>query len=207
MSLRLNGSTSGYTELDAGAVAGNNTIKMPTSNGSAYQVLRNGATAGTTEFGGAIVSGTAVASTSGTSIDFTGIPSWVKRITVALSGFSTSGTSNFLVQGGSGSIENTSYNSNSVYSSSSSLTTTSTAGFVMNYGAFASASTIINGTMTLVHIGSNIWVESHTMGSNGGAGFMGAGQKSFSGVIDRIRISTVNGTDTFDAGTINILYE
>ena len=61
--------------------------------------------------------------------------------------------------------------------------------------------------MTLVHIGSNIWVESHTMGSNGGAGFMGAGQKSFSGVIDRIRISTVNGTDTFDAGTINILYE
>jgi hypothetical protein len=50
MSLRLNGSTSGYTELDAGAVAGNNTIKMPTANGNAYQVLRNGATAGSLEF-------------------------------------------------------------------------------------------------------------------------------------------------------------
>ena len=97
MSLRLNGSTSGYTELDAGAVAGNNTIKMPTANGNAYQVLRNGATAGTTEFADKIVSGTAVP-TSGTSIDFTGIPAWVKRITVMFTGVSTNGSGYLQIQ-------------------------------------------------------------------------------------------------------------
>jgi hypothetical protein len=47
MTLRLNGSTSGYTEIDAPAVAGNNNIKLPTGNGSANQFLKNGATAGT----------------------------------------------------------------------------------------------------------------------------------------------------------------
>jgi hypothetical protein len=28
-----------------------------------------------------------------------------------------------------------------------------------------------------------------------------------SGTLDRVRITTANGTDTFDAGSINILYE
>ena len=207
------GATSGAsTTLTASSVTG--TIQV------GQVIAGTGLTAGTvitalgTGTGGAgtytispISTGTVSGTITVVGVDFLSIPSWVKRITVALSGFSTSGTSNFLVQGGSSSIESTGYNSNSVYSSSSSLTTTSTAGFVMYYGAFASAATIINGTMILVHIGSNIWVGSHTMGSNGGAGFMGAGQKSFSGVIDRIRITTVIGTDTFDAGSINILYE
>lgn len=154
-----------------------------------------------------ISTGTVSGTITVVGVDFLSIPSWVKRITVAFSGFSTSGTSNLLVQGGSGSIENTGYLSNSVYSSSSSLNTATVTGFVMNYGAFASAATIISGTMTLVHIGSNIWVGSHTMGSTNGAGFQGAGQKSFSGTLDRVRITTANGTDTFDAGSINILYE
>ena len=34
MTLRLNGSTSGYTEIDAPAVAGSNTLVLPTGNGS-----------------------------------------------------------------------------------------------------------------------------------------------------------------------------
>ena len=46
MTLRLNGSTSGYTEIDAPAVAGNNTITLPTGAGSANQFLKNGSTAG-----------------------------------------------------------------------------------------------------------------------------------------------------------------
>jgi hypothetical protein len=92
--LTLNGVTSGYTILSAPAVAGSNTLTLPTGNGSAYQVLRNGATAGSLEFADKIVSGTAVASTSGTSIDFTGIPSWVKRITVMFNGVSTDAATN-----------------------------------------------------------------------------------------------------------------
>jgi hypothetical protein len=46
MTLRLNGSTSGYTEIDAPAVAGSNTITLPTGAGSANQFLKNGSTAG-----------------------------------------------------------------------------------------------------------------------------------------------------------------
>ena len=50
MSLKLNGSNSGFTELDAPATAGSNTITLPASNGSADQFLKNGSTAGTLEF-------------------------------------------------------------------------------------------------------------------------------------------------------------
>jgi len=57
MTLRLNGSTSGYTEIDAPAVAGSNTLVLPTGNGSAHQVLKNGATAGSLSFGLALPSG------------------------------------------------------------------------------------------------------------------------------------------------------
>jgi hypothetical protein len=39
MTLRLSGSTSGYTEIDAPAVAGSNTLVLPTGNGTSGQVL------------------------------------------------------------------------------------------------------------------------------------------------------------------------
>ena len=209
MSLRLNGSTSGYTELDAGAVAGNNTIKMPTSNGSAYQVLRNGATAGTTEFGGAIVSGTAVASTSGTSIDFTGIPSWVKRVTVMLAGVSTSGTSIVQVQLGSTSFSTSGYKSTASYTSSVGGFAQATSGFITDT-SFASASLTRSGLYVFSLINSNTWVGSGNIGGDatGQVTFACAGNSpALSGTLDRVRITTVNGTDQFDAGTVNILYE
>jgi len=214
MSLRLNGSTSGYTELDAGAVAGNNTIKMPTANGSAYQVLRNGATAGTTEFADKIVSGTAVASTSGTSIDFTGIPAWVKRVTVMFNGVSTNGagSSSFLVQIGSGSISSSGYISYAGVITNTNTTAVSsyTAGFAVTLAM--GNSSIIYGHAILTLISSNIWVCSSVFGGLDAASSVitrhgGGTSPNLSGTLDRVRITTVGGTDTFDAGTINILYE
>ena len=204
MSLRLNGSTSGYTELDAGAVAGNNTIKMPTSNGSAYQVLRNGATAGTTEFGGAIVSGTAVASTSGTSIDFTGIPSWVKRVTVMFSGVSTNGTSDWGIRlGTSSGIESTGYLGATSNSSPATINATTLAQVVYTL----SAATFSYGSLTITNAGSNLWVISGSSGRSIAYCDTCGYSKTLSGTLDRIRITTVNGTDTFDAGTVNLLWE
>jgi hypothetical protein len=50
MSLRLNGSTSGYSEIDAPAIAGNNTLVLPTTNGAANQLLKNGSTPGVLEY-------------------------------------------------------------------------------------------------------------------------------------------------------------
>ncbi len=50
MTLRLNGTSSGFTEIDAPAAAGSNKITLPTSNGSAEQFLKNSGTAGELEF-------------------------------------------------------------------------------------------------------------------------------------------------------------
>jgi hypothetical protein len=210
MTLRLNGSTSGYTEIDAPAVAGSNIIQLPAGNGTAYQVIRNGATAGSLEFTDKIVSGTAQASTSGTSIDFTGIPSWVKRITVMFNGVSTNGTSNPLIQIGSGSV------STSGYQSGARDTTSVTAGGGVNYttgfGMPSNAAiNVLYGHSMLTLISSNTWVNSHSIYALIGSTYytlVGAGvSPALSGTLDRVRITTVNGTDTFDAGSINILYE
>ena len=208
--VRLNGSTSGYSELSAPAVAGNNSIALPTGNGSAYQVLRNGATAGSLEYTDKIVSGTAQNSTSGTSIDFTGIPSWAKRVTVMFNGVSTSGTSNLQIQIGSGSVATTGYDSASY--TANSVNVGATTGFLVTALNFA-AGTYSGATgLFLQNSSTNSWVASGTLGqtnvpaTNGSLSTCG-GNKALSGTLDRVRITTVNGTDTFDAGSINILYE
>ena len=153
-----------------------------------------------------IVQGTSVASTSGTSIDFTSIPSWVKRITMMLNGVSTSGTSLPLVRMGAGSIEITGYVSTgqSITGGVGGANTSSTAGMVINDG---SATNLRTGHMFLTHMGSNLWISSHSMRVTTAACVFGAGTKTLSGTLDRVRLTTVNGTDTFDAGSVNILYE
>lgn len=208
MTLRLNGNTSGYTEIDAPAVAGSNTLTLPTGAGSTYQMIRNGATAGSLEFADNITSGTAVASTSGTSIDFTSIPSWVKRITVMFDGVSLNGVSHLLVQiGDSGGIETTSYKAQSTISNSGSTTLNSVAGFPI----FASEAAFNqNGNLIINTLGNNTWTATGTNAMIGGSSNsmnMTGGSKTLSGTLDRVRITTINGTDTFDAGSINILYE
>ena len=203
MTLRLNGSTSGYTEIDAPAVAGSNTLVLPTGAGSAYQVVRNGATAGSLEFTDKIVSGTAQNSTSGTSIDFTGIPSWVKRVTVMFNGVSTNGTSLIQLQLGSTTFTTSGYSSASG-SSDASGTSTSTTGIAIRSGL---ATNLLTGAFVISNTSSNIWNASLSMYRSDGAAVFGAGGVTLSGTLDRVRITTVNGTDTFDAGSINILYE
>jgi hypothetical protein len=155
----------------------------------------------------AVVSGTSVASTSGTSIDFTGIPSWVKRITVMLSGVSTNGTVSYQVQIGSGSITATGYVSQSVSATDGAFSTlaTSTVGFIIRSG---SATNAYYGHMVLTNISGTTWVASHVASTAGGASVQGGGvSPAIGGAVDRIRLTTTTGVDTFDAGSINILYE
>jgi hypothetical protein len=146
--------------------------------------------------------GTAVASTSGTSIDFTGIPSWVKRITVMFASVSTNGTSPMQIQIGNGSIVTTSYVSTANYSTT---TVSSTTGLLANYGNPASSSS--SGVISLYNISSNTWVSSGVTADDQARSSDCAGTKILGGTLDRVRITTVNGTDTFDAGSLNILYE
>jgi len=154
---------------------------------------------------GKFIRGTAVASTSGTSIDFTSIPSWVKRITVMFNGVSTSGTSLVQIQLGSGSIQTTGYlgSTSLIFGSNLTLITSSTNGIPIHSN---SPSDVRAGILNIDNISSNTWVASGVFGS-GAQTVQSAGSVSLSGVLDRIRITTVNGTDTFDAGSINIMYE
>jgi len=157
---------------------------------------------------GVLTSGTVVASTSGTSIDFTGIPSWVKRITVMFDGVSTNGSSFLLIQIGSGSIDATGYASTNGTIGSVSVSGGSggTTGWEVISG---NASTTASGTAFVHLISSNTWVFNSTTSNITTVNTnITAGRKStLSSTLDRIRITTVNGTDTFDAGSINIMYE
>ena len=154
-----------------------------------------------------LTSGTAVASTSGTSIDFTSIPSWVKRITVIFQGVSTNGSSAYLVRlGTSGGVVTSGYVSSGNQLNPTSSSTSSTAGF--NF-VIDSAGYICTGNIVFNNISSNTWVASYTLSLTGVAtgSAVGGGQIALGGTLDRVRITTVNGTDTFDAGSINIMYE
>jgi hypothetical protein len=172
-------------------------------DGSASVTINSGAILG-------ITSGTAVASTSGTSIDFTSIPSWVKRITVMFNGVSTSGTSAIQIQTGSGSITSTGYNSISGFYTNANQTAVSTAtsGFVEAVSAAITAAATRTGVITIQNLTSNTWVTSGVYGNAGNTVMCSiTGNIALGGTLDRVRITTVNGTDTFDAGSVNILYE
>lgn len=147
---------------------------------------------------------TAQATTSGTVIDFTGIPNWAKRITLMLNGVSVSGTSNYLVQLGAGAVQTTGYICASTRLAAATLATNgSTSGFMVNT---ASAAASVSGSIVLSLISSNLWAASFAAG-DGAQSYSGGGSVTLSGTLDRIRLTTVNGTDTFDAGSVNILVE
>lgn len=183
------------------------TIASPNSNSSRTLSLPDGT--GTFVVNGinsSIVSGTSVASTSGTSIDFTGIPSWVKRISILWNGVSTNGSSSPLVQlGTSGGVVTSGYGG----SSSLSASTVTTQNFTTGFGERSQdAAAVRTGIWTIANVSGNIWVCSGALGrSDSAASSVTGGVVTLSGTLDRVRITTVNGTDTFDAGSINILYE
>jgi hypothetical protein len=183
------------TNLKHPSATGNN-IVLAADGGATFQQIQ----------GGSLTLATAQTAT-GTSVDFTGIPSWVKRVTVMFSGVSTNGTSNYLIQlGDSGGIENTGYLSYSYRVGASSIVggNSRTDGFVANNPA--AAAEVISGSMLISNLSGNIWTEQGVFATTVN-GVSSGGSKTLSGTLDRIRITTVNGTDTFDAGTINILYE
>lgn len=156
------------------------------------------------------VAATVQASTSGTSIDFTSIPSWAKRITVMFSGVSTNGSSPPVLRlGTSGGIQSTGYTCINSVVVSSAVTISDTSGFLIgvnttNWSAGTAGSGLI--VVSQVDSSNGTWSCAGSI-SGSGALYLIAGAKTLSGTLDRVRITTVNGTDTFDAGSINILYE
>ena len=144
---------------------------------------------------------TVKATTSGTTIDFTAIPSWVKRITVILNGVSTNGSDNLYIQlGDSDGIESTGYVSE-VSNRGGDLT--STTGFVITRGQISSSTCY--GIVTICKCTGNTWISSANISITSLVN-SSAGSKTLSATLDRIRL-TGGGTNTFDAGQVNIMYE
>lgn len=187
----------GTAKLSRGNL-GSTTQDVLTVDAAGKVTLTNGEVATASK----LQSGTAVASTSGTSIDFTGIPSWAKRITVMLSGVSTNGSSFIQTQVGNGSIIATGYLSGVQVGATY---TTSTTGFIFTNSI--TSTDLSTGTMVISLIGGNNWVSTSSMNRQGNLIILGNGNITLSGTLDRLRITTVNGTDTFDAGSINIVWE
>jgi hypothetical protein len=192
-SLVLAGDTSGSITVAAPAVAGSNTQTLVAATDTLAPIIR----------------GTAVTCAGQTSIDFTSIPSWVKRITVMFNGVSSSGSSPFLIRLGTGTTP-TYATSGYVSQASASSTGTSTAGFIVVQST--ALAWLNSGICTISNISGNSWIESGVVGNDlGNTNSVSQGTIALGAVLTAVRITTVNGTDTFDttpsAGTINILYE
>jgi len=191
-SLVLSGDTSGSITVSAPAVSGSNTQTLAAVTGTLAPVVSG--TAQTAPF------------TDNTRAEFTGIPSWAKRITVMFQAMGTNGSSILQVQVGSGSFSTSGYTSQAW---------SSTGGTVVSTGIYItsamSSAYVMTGAMTLSLIGNNVWVASVVVDLENAMsiGFQTAGRTpALSGSLDRIRVLAVNGTDTFDTGSIiNILYE
>lgn len=214
-SITINGDTSGSVILQAPSVAGSTTINLPAQTGTAAVTSSAISAVGQIPFStdgstltptAKIVQGTAVASTSGTSITFTGIPSWVKRITIMFSAVSTTGTADIIIQIGSGSVTTSGYVSGKAYIQGSTASqvaaTNSIVGLVTNTAADSQYGTVI-----LTNLTGNTWVGMAQSWTSNSIYNMSSGGITLGGALDRINITTNTGTPTFDAGTINILYE
>jgi hypothetical protein len=193
MPLNLKTASGGSVIITGADTASDKTITVPAADGN-MQLIQQG---------------TAVASTSGTSIDFTSIPSWVKRITVMFSGVSTNGTSAVQVQlGDAGGVETTNYLGAIARSGAGTAGANNSAGFLLEDSG--SASVVRHGSIVITQLVSttNTWSAFGVIGRSDSANaYMQGGSKALSATLDRFRITTVNGTDTFDAGTINIMWE
>lgn len=193
-SLVLSGDTSGSITVSAPAVAGSNTQTLVATTGTLAP----------------IVSGTAITLTNQTAPEFTGIPSWAKRITLQFAGVSTNSTGVILIQIGSSTYTTSGYIGGAyLFINTPGIAVSSiSSGFAIETSSGSlTASTIRHGLVTLTLQTGNTWVASGFLGHTGtNTGGAVGGYVALSGTLDRVRLY-IDGTQQFDAGTINILYE
>lgn len=199
---------SNWVALQAPAtVASNLTLTLPATDSTGTQALvSNGS--GTLSWAtyDATILETEVTLTNQTVVEFLSIPSWARRITMMFDGVSTNGTNHWLIQlGDSGGFETTGYSSASTILFTNGLSNiTSTAGFIVYCN---SAAYVLSGSITVNHMTGNTWTSQGCLASSGnGFTSVTGGAKTLSAAFDRIRLTTVGGTNQFDAGTLNISY-
>lgn len=209
--LAFSSDSTGVLNILTGTGSGTTALSIDASQNvsAAANLTVTGSITATNGVSGAIRSGTLVSPVSGTTVDFTGIPTGVKRVTVMLNQVTTNGTTNLQLQLGAGSIETASYvGATNREVNQIGFSTGFTLTFNMPSSAYINTSQII-----LSNITGNTWMVSQTTAQQTtGVNIVcyGAGVKALSGTLDRLRIissATGNPSSTFTAGSINILYE
>jgi hypothetical protein len=198
--INLSGSSSGTTIL-APSAAASGTITLPAGTGT---VAVQGVSTN-------LVLGSVAATTSGTSFSFTGLPSYIRRITFSFNQVGTSGTSNTIVQmGTSGGFITSGYISTIAQAASSFNGTSNVAGSGFVVQNMATASRPLSGQLviTLIDPTNNIWAYTSTVvWGNSNWIVWAAGSVTLSGTLTQVKLTTANGTDSFNSGSVNILYE
>ena len=205
LTLRGNAGGAGTFILESPNSANSRTLTLPDATTTLVGTDTTQTLTNKTINGGALTLGTAQASTSGTNIDFTSIPSWVKRVTIGFRGVSTSGTNGFLLLVGTSSGLVSSGYTGSAFRYNTGTTSNSTTYFPLSEGV--SAASVMDGHVVLVNHSANIWTLGGVLLTLSTGVTSVAGAITLSGVLDRLRVSTIGGTDTFDAGSINIMWE
>jgi hypothetical protein len=208
MALRLNGSSSGYVELEVPADAGSHTLTLPDGGGTSGQYLQtngSGTLSWQTVSTSNLTRGTAVSAT-GTEVDFTSLPTGIRKITLVLDQVSINATNNVFVRlSTSGTFATTGYESQAmrIQDASTSASVTDTTQYVIINND--NASRLWTGSFTWHNITGDTWVMSGTCNSNSTARAMvSGGTKNLGGTLDGLRVYT---TGTYDNGQFNIFYE
>lgn len=222
MPIRLNSTGGGAVSIDVPSTASTFTLTAPARTGNIITSADSGTVTGTMIAAGTVTTSnlvqpltlmTAQNSTSGTFIDFTGIPSWARRITLMFNGVSTNGTSVPQIQiGTSAGIQTSGYAGSGgiIYAGFSPYGTNFTSGFGLSQTGQWGATVILSGsaTISLLDSSNGTWVTNGWFArEDAPSSCYTGGKKTLSGTLDRVRITTVNGTDAFDAGSINVMYE
>lgn len=219
MTLRLNGSTSGYTEIDAPAIAGSNTLRLPTGNGTNGNVLATDGSGNLSWVDGRRMVLETAKIASGTSVDFFGIPSWVKRVSVNFVNISTGGTSAEIIRiGDSSGFSASGYEATTSFiiagGAGGANGSSSLSGFTLLGVASSTPATQLSGRVVIdivgVSGGLTYWACSGVISRiDAGTYFQKfiAGQKGLSGTLDRVQVTTITGASSFDNGLVNIIYE
>jgi hypothetical protein len=206
----VNNSTGAVTVQSSGA---NEVAVVSPGTAATFTVILTSGTSAASwdfKFGSTLTLGAVVATTSGTSIDFTGIPAWVKRITVNYSLVSTNGSNGLIVQlGTSGGIVSTLYECQFVEAVAGAAGAgTSTTGFYcvnMNSSSGVASGSVV---LSLLSPAAFTWVMTgNGSNTNSARAYSASGGRSLAAVLDRVRLTTVGSTNTFDAGSVNVSYE
>ena len=217
MSLRLNGSTSGYVELDAPATAGSNTLVLPDGDGTSGQYLQtngSGTLSWQTVATSNITYSTAQSTASGTSpIQFTDVPTGVKKITIIFDdvGTDTSGDIVNVQLSTSASYVTTGYVSTSTRTQNGSTSVSQLLSSGLIIGVLDNSSKALTGHAVLHNVSGNRWILSGVCSSTAvgdqNRSWNFGGFLDLGGTLDKLQILGDDNTYSWDSGQINVMYE